>query len=211
MAWYHFFTSPGKWLKNEVLKPINSAFDTKGEDLENVSLTGGLGNSLTGNIDYQRQLATMREQNAFSASEAEKAFQRNLYMTNTAHQREVADLKSVGLNPYLTHSSGAVLSSPTAHSSSSSPQHSGQGYSALVGLIGNVVNNAFAMSREQSRLNASLEMHEDRLEAFNRRTQAINNRTSTLSDINSAFRFRGTRKSAEEVNRDLFKLRDEDL
>ena len=54
-------------------------------------------------------------QRAFSAKEAEKTRSWYKQMSNTAHQREVNDLRKAGLNPILSANSGAPVSmSPSA-------------------------------------------------------------------------------------------------
>lgn len=53
-------------------------------------------------------LKTQADNNAWSAQQAQKQMDFQAQMSNTAHQREVADLKAAGLNPVLS-AGGSVL------------------------------------------------------------------------------------------------------
>lgn len=71
--------------------------------------------------------------NAFNASEAQKNRDFQLYLSNTAHQREMSDLKAAGLNPILAAREGA--------STPSGGQASGADASgAIAGLLGQVLS-----------------------------------------------------------------------
>lgn len=93
---------------------------------DKLSFGESVNNLFTGNFDYIRTQA----QNAFSASEAEKAreFSKSEaqlvrdwqeQMSNTAYQRAVADMKKAGLNPALMFGSGSAASTPSGTTASS--------------------------------------------------------------------------------------------
>lgn len=65
-------------------------------------------------VDYAVQIA--QSNSAFNAKEAAKNRSWQERMSNTAHQREVADLQKAGLNPVLSANSGA--STPTGSTAS---------------------------------------------------------------------------------------------
>lgn len=74
---------------------------------------GALAGLLGQGLSTVGQWFGMKDQQQASEKAATTAFDRSMYASSTAHQREVADLRAAGLNPVLSAGGGGA-STPTA-------------------------------------------------------------------------------------------------
>lgn len=131
-------------------------------------------NTLANNVWSAEQAEKV---NAFNAEQAElnREFQRE--MSNTAHQREVADLKAAGLNPVLS----ARLAGASTPAGSSAQGQKGETDNSLNGALTSLVG-AF-ISQENARLNAQTNLA---IAEKNNSTSRLIAEISAAASMNSA-------------------------
>ncbi|QCS36532.1 minor capsid protein [Capybara microvirus Cap3_SP_445] len=86
------------------------------------NLWNNIGGFITGSTAVENQknanLDLQHDQQSFNSAEAQKERDWQTQMSNTAHQREVADLQAAGLNKWLSVNGGGSSSSSGAFGSS---------------------------------------------------------------------------------------------
>lgn len=142
--------------KNALASLLNSAV---GSTLANGAFgLAGTGLSMLYNYEQSKQLTgAQREQNAFNALEAQKQRDYETEMSNTAFQRQVADMRAVGLNPALMYGgTGASGASTPSGSSASGSGNGGQQFDPMQ-LLSIMMQNGVSLSQlnEQKRVNDS--------------------------------------------------------
>ena len=133
----------------------------------------GLGSSILGYLGTKQTNKTninlANQTNAFNSAQAQINRDYETQMSNTAHQREVADLKQAGLNPVL--SAGAGASTPagatatgvqaTAQDKMAMALSSMNMYLQNAELINNIKNSKEITTAQSKNLNADTKLKEE--------------------------------------------------
>jgi molybdenum-dependent DNA-binding transcriptional regulator ModE len=107
-------------------------------------LVGGLFSAKGTSNTNQSNLQIAREANQFNANQAKINRQFQERMSNTAHQREVHDLRAAGLNPILSANTGA--SSPAGNMATAN-------MATMQDAVTTGLNTAMSMANTQSDIN----------------------------------------------------------
>lgn len=133
--------------------------------LTNASIWDGIDNLFTGNLDYQRTLETLANEQSYNAQEAAKERDWSKMMSDTSHQREAEDLIAAGFNPALSLSSGGANAYTAAAASSPAARdfNSGKGFGLLLNLISGLVSLGVNNARKVDAMNNLVDMNNSKL------------------------------------------------
>lgn len=168
------------------------------------SLVGGTASTLgtdsgtiMSGIPFLGEGFAAKNANDFSAQQAQKQMDFQREMSNTAHQREVADLRAAGLNPIL--SAGGSGSSSPSGAMATGQAGSGAGSSAKF------IQAMFNLERDQARASinkdkADTELANETKEVQKKQTEVL---THTAKEAKANAEIRENQKITSEKDREF--------
>lgn len=118
------------------LKKLNTWFNPQHSWFGDYSDVQNFGSSIENQVTKSDLTGAEKAANQFTANEAQKQRDWEEQMSNTAYQRQVADMRAAGVNPALAMSGSSGASTPSGASATSvSPSSSGLSFSDLMQLL----------------------------------------------------------------------------
>lgn len=105
---------------------------------------------ITGEIDYQRYMDSLDKQMQYNSAEAEKNRQFQEYMSNSAYQRQMEDLRKSGINPMLVINSGGATT-PSGSSASVNSSYNGNSAASVMSALSLGVNASTSILNQSIR------------------------------------------------------------